>query len=376
MKRSIIILIAIQILLFQFQVDAQNIDISFSTSTVGNETKIYQFGQYKLNINDGFVDVQNSDAYYNGYTAIDLSEEGGLAALLYKSPTSKLEIHSLNGKKIQEITDVSFGNDDPSLQPYLLPGGQVIVRENIANFAFYDATGQLRQTVSNSTSAQEGEAISSLLRDQKGSVILLYNPKIFGGDQPGSRISKLTGNSMKTTLFDSSNRYIKKMKMASNGHYFAIVTARNNTDDQIVVMDIFGNIITEITAREPIADVSFSADNANITLMSSGRMSVYIVMDGERIGSSSIRGSSLLFANYIPEDDLLIGLTGDFNEQTGLITNAEIKAVDFSKRKIATTEIDDALSRTPQIDIDLERKSISNYLLKGLNKHMELTISF
>lgn len=45
---------------------------------------------------------------------------------------------------------------DPSLKAYAMPNGSVVVRENIANFLFYDSFGNIRKSISNS-SQSEGE---------------------------------------------------------------------------------------------------------------------------------------------------------------------------------------------------------------------------
>lgn len=376
MKHSFFIILFACLMLYQFQVNAQEVEITYTPATTGNSVQIYQFDQYKLNITNSFVDAQNSQAYFNNYTSIDLNEKGALAALLYHQVEDRIEIYSLNGQKLHDITDVEFGNDDPSLQPYVLPNGEVIVRSNIANFSFYDALGNVSQTISNSTSAQQGEAVSELVKDSQGQTMLVYNPKIFRGENPGSRISKITGNSQKKGLFNSGSRYIKTLELAENGRFFAVVTAREHTADQIVVMDLFGNELARIEAREQIKDVSFSDDFQYLTLMSSGRMSVYKIIQGERVGSSSIRGVPLLFAEFIPEDNLLIGLAGEYNEETDLITNAEIKAVDFTRRKIASGSIADPLSMIPKIALDVKRESNTNYLLDGLNRHLNLKVNF
>jgi len=375
--RSFYFVIALMhILCYQFQASGQEVEITYAPETANNSIQIYQFDQYKLNITDSFIDAQNTKAYFCNYASIDLNEKSALAALLFNQINDRIEIYGLNGEKLHEIKDVDFDDNDPSLAPFILPSGNVIVRSNIANFSIYDVLGNLSQTISNNTSAQQGEAISELVKDRHGQTILVYNPKIVRGENTGSRISKIAGNSSKIRLFNSDSRYIKKIKMADNGRFFAVVTAKESTADQVVVMDLFGNELVSIKARESIKDVSFSNDLEYITLMSTGRMSVYNVIDGERVGSSSIRGVPLLFAEYIPEDNLLIGLAGEYNEETDLVADAEIKAVDFTKREIASGEIKEPLSMTPKIVLDLKKKSSSNYQLRGLNRRLDLKINF
>lgn len=74
--------------------------------------------------------------------------------------------------------DYDLTSNDNSLKIYCMLNGGFVVRENIANFLFFDAEGDVVQSISNSSQSTEGESISELATDPAFKTVVLYNPRI------------------------------------------------------------------------------------------------------------------------------------------------------------------------------------------------------
>jgi len=354
----------------------QGVSISESPSTYDNTVQVYSIDKYKVNITGTFFDIKNSPAYFNRYTSIDFDAESRLVAVIKSGTNPNAEIFNFDGKKIQSLDVVNVSPDDPSSKIYVLPNAATIIRNDIAFFDFYDADGKLKFKISNNTTADKGEAISGLVKDRFGKTILVYNPKIFNSNNPGSRVSRIDADGSKVQIFEDKNRFIKNITLSKGGQMVAIITSRQGMNDMVVLMDQFGNFFNNIESKENLIKVAISADQSYLTLISEGRMEVYRINSGERIGSSSVRGVPLMHANYFPDDNILVGIAGNLNEQTQLISDFELKIVDFNQRKIESATYNSPLSSTPLIKLELVRKGPKEYQLKGLNKTLNITARF
>lgn len=368
--------LAFMTLITAVQVNAQGVQISFDATTAENEIQNYGIDNYTLNITDQYIDVKNSDLYLNGYESLTISQEGLLVGVLADEGEHDARVLSFDGNQILALEDDILTPDDPSEKIYVLANGKTIIRSNISNFGFYSPTGEYLYTISNNTGSSEGETISKLAYDPMGRTIVLYNPKILGSGKSSSRVTYVSQEGNKELIFNENSRTIKYLNVSENGAFIGIVTESPGTKDQVVVIDKFGNEYIRTTSDEDLKGIHFSEGNSHITVYSGGRMAVYNVSSQERVGSSSIRGASLLYANYIPEDNILLGLAGQYNSDTDLITETEVKAVDFNRRKISSGSISTPLSRTENIPIGIKRISAQSYLLTGLNKHLKIKPTF
>lgn len=260
---------------------------------------------------------------------------------------------------------------DPSLQSFPLPDGSFIVRENIANFLVYDSFGKVKKSISNSSQSEGGESISELAMDKLGKTIVLYNPKVSMNGANGSRAKIISTSSVPLDVFYSQDRELSSVQVSANGEFIAFNSIKSGTDDEVTLIDRFGNSLNTIAFDQPIKGVSFSENGLFVTIYSGSRAAAYEVRSGERVGSTSFRNTSVVFAGYDPIDKIIIGLSG--SGETNL-SEVQLHAVNISARKIAREDFDGSLQVLTQIS--LERTASGNYLINGLDKELSLRARF
>ncbi len=285
-----------------------------------------------------------------GSANVVVSEEGGLELLnsSYNPPPS-----------------------DPSLKAFVLPDGSFIVRENIANFLVYDSFGRVKRSISNSTQSEGGEAISELAMDVSGKTIVLFNPKVVMNGLTGSRAKIITTGNTPSDIFYSTDRALSVVEVSSNGEFIAFVSTKSGTDDEIELTDKFGNSLNTISFDQPVKGVSFSENGLFITIYSGGRAAAYEVRSGERVGSTSFRNTTVVFAGYDPLDKMIVGLTGS---EGSSISDVELHAINVSARKIAREGFSGSLMVKDQIR--MTRTGSGRYKISGLDKDLNLRASF
>jgi hypothetical protein len=317
------------------------------------------------------VSITNDDLAFVGSAAVS-SSVNTITAVSAALTSEKATLFAGNGADLVS-SPVNLEGGDSSARIYAKLNGGFIVRENIANFLFYDSMGKVEQSISNSSQSTEGESISELAADPKFKTVVLYNPKIVRGGEEGSRVKLVNHDLTTTDIYYSSKRAIRDVEISENGQFMAIVTYNPGTDDTAIISDRYGIELVEISFDQSIEGVIFSEDGKYVTLRSNGRVGVYSVLNGERIGSSSFR-SRLLFAEFIPEDETIIALTA--SQSGSLLTNVEVHAINVTARAIQRQSYDSQLSLTDQIPLKLERTGRYNYTLSGLNKVLDLRAQF
>ncbi|MCG8372730.1 MAG: hypothetical protein MI700_04325 [Balneolales bacterium] len=273
-----------------------------------------------------------------------------------------------------EILTASYtlpSQTDPSLEVYPMTNGDFVVRENIANFLVYDSFGIAKQSISNSSQSEGGEAISQLAMDSFGKTIVLYNPQVVSGGNTGSRAQRIDRQGNRLNLFFSSDRALRFVKVSGNGEFIAFTSEKPGTDNQVQLMDRFGNILNTISFDQEVAGVSFSENGLYATVYSVGRAAVFRVRDGERVGSTSFRNTSLKFAGYDPVDKTILAVTGSGETS---ISNVELHAVNVEARKIARQEISATLTAVEEPI--LTRSSSGRYIISGYDNNLTLRASF
>lgn len=276
-----------------------------------------------------------------------------------------------NGTNLTKLNYSVPDGPDPSLKVYALPDGSAIVRENIVNFLFFDSFGKISNSISNSSNTQEGEATSELERNPSGETIVLYSPKIKFNGKMGSGAKVLHPTGASRDIFYSQDRTLKMVKISDDGEMIAFVTEKSGKDDAIVVMDKFGNEFNTFTFDQKTEGLSFSDDDAAITIYSNNRAVAYSVVSGNKFGSTSFR-SPLHFAEYIPDDNVILGLTA---AKTGnRYSDIQLHAVNVKVRKIAHQDYSPSLNE--ESEIVLSRKSKYSYELTGFDKVLKVKASF
>ncbi|MEX2347902.1 MAG: hypothetical protein WD511_01680 [Balneolaceae bacterium] len=339
--------------------------------TVSETPAATNIGLHQYMISGHQVSITNGELALAGGTAAS-SSINNVTAISAALNNETANVFAGNGDDLFSSSfDLEGG--DSSARIYARLNGGFIIRENIANFLFYNSMGEVEQSISNSSQSTEGESISELAADPKFKTAVLYNPKIVSGGEEGSR-AKLVRNDLTTTdIYYSSNRAIRNVEVSKNGQFMAIVTFSPGTEDIAIVTDRFGNVLSEISFDQNIEGVVLSESGEYVTLRSNGRVGVYSVLNGERVGSSSFR-SRLLFAEFIPEDQTIIALTA--TQSGSLLTNVEVHAINVAARAIQRQNYSSELSMTDQIPLKLERIGSYNYMLSGLNKTLSLRAQF
>lgn len=342
---------------------AQSLTVSESSATARNGIDQYMISGYQIAIDD------NDLAFAGNAASSSVNNLTAIAAILQ---SASVNVHAGNGDELFS-TPFNLKSDDSSAKIYAKLNGGFIIRENIANFLFYNSLGSVKQSISNSSQSTEGESISELASDPAFKTVVLYNPKVVNGGIEGSR-AKVVNNDLTTTdIYYSSSRAIRTVKVSDNGQFIAIATYSPGTDAVVVIIDRFGNDLAEINFDQNVEDMVISKDGSYVTIRSNGRMGVYSVRDGERNGSASFR-STLLYAEYVPEDQTVIALTGSRSGSS--LTDVEIHAINVAARAIQRQSFSTALSMTDLIPLKLSRKGTYRYSLSGLNKTLELSVSF
>ncbi|MEX0720378.1 MAG: hypothetical protein WD059_06900 [Balneolaceae bacterium] len=341
---------------------AQSLQVSTVPSTGNNNTSQFAVGDEQITISN------SSLAFNEGAVSADIAHSG-ISATLGETGISVFET---DGTKLIN-TDYDFVTDDSSLKIYAMGNGGFIVRENIANFLLYNSYGTIRHSVSNSSQSTEGESISELASDPAFKTVVLYNPKIVRNGQEGSRAQLVTMDGGTTDFYNSQDRAIRMVNVTENGQYINIVTYQTGTDDVVLIMDRFGNQLSEIPFDQNIADVRVSNDGRFITIRSNSRVAAHSVLSRERVGSTSFR-STLHFAEYIPEDKTIIALTAD--KSGSVLSNIEFHAINVAARAIERQAFNSSLGTTDIIPVYLTREGRFNYSISGFSQKLNVKASF
>jgi hypothetical protein len=305
--------------------------------------------------------------------SIQISEASSTNNYLKASSSeNKIQITEQNGSVINS-GDYNKIPNDPSFKIYPLQNGSYIVRENVANFVLFDSFGSVIRPISNSTQSKDGEKISELATDPMGKTIVLYNPQVRNGSKRGSQ-AKVIGLDSEANIFYKEDREIKAVRVAESGEFIAIASNKDGAENEVTVMDRFGNEIRVIPFDQEVKGLNLYGSGSTLTVYSGGRVAVYNVLNGERLGSSSFRGAPLQFANYSGSDQTIVGLTGDLNGTT--LSNIEVRIINVAARKIASQEYGGTLQVDDLDKISLERRGRFNYVIQGMSKDLRLNAQF
>lgn len=353
---------------------AQSLNVSVQ-GTSGNNASAFALSEGSVSFDKAQVRFP-SGAVISNFLDYGVSPDLSVVGFLSTAGgNSKALVMDSEGDTLSSFDVTSLSSDDPSVAVYPSNTGAVLVRDNIASFSFYDTFGQIITQVTSSSQSKEGEAISEVAMDPRAQTIVIYNPQIKRNGQLGSQAQLLNASNKLENVYSNSRRVIKNVVVSSDGQFIMLLTASSGSEDEIVIMDRFGNELNVINTDEDIQDVRLSGDAEYITLISERRVLVFDMLQGKRLGSTSLR-SPLVVAEYFPEDEIILAMTGDVYSATGIVNNIDFHAIHLGKRQVARESLSSSVRLNGAIRHDLIRTGSSRYRLKGANKQIEIRAAF
>ena len=362
--------------LFPFLAFSQSLTLSTTAQTSDNTPSTFRLADGEVTITDGNIAFSQSGQRVSNYQAFGISADQSIISLLKRSSgNAQFVLLSASGDTLNSFTGMRIGSSDPSLGVFPFNNGDMLLRDNITNFTLFDTIGEVYNSTSISSQTDDGEQISEVVRSRNNQTLVLYSPKVRRGNKLGSRAEVMTSSGGFERIYSDTDRYLKDVIVSKEGDVIVAITARDGTDDQVVVMDSYGNTLNTISTEENLKGASLSADLEYLTLYSGGRVMVYEALTGERLGATSTR-SSVFLADYFPEDNLLLALTGRYSERRGIMNGAEFRAINLEQREITSEEFSAPLGFTKKITPYFVRTGADSYRLEGGSKEIEIDANF
>ena len=362
--------------LFPIITFGQSLNLSPTTETSDNNPSTFLLANSEVTITGDKIRFSETGQTVANYRTFGVSPDQSMISLLKRSSgNAQFVLLSSSGDTLNNFTASSIGDRDPSLGVFPFNNGEILLRDNITNFTFFDTLGEVYNSTSISSQTEDGEQISEVVMSQNNQTVVLYSPKVRRGDKLGSRAVLMTSNGEFKRIYSDTDRYLKDVTVSGEGDIVVAITARDGTDDQVLVMDSYGNSLNTITTGEDLKSASLSSDLEYLTLYSGGRVMVYEALTGERLGATSM-GSSVFLANYFPEDNILIALTGRYSERQGILNGAEFRAINLEQREITSEEFSGALGFNKAIMPRFVRTGTDSYRLEGGSKEIEVDANF
>jgi len=322
-----------------------------------------------VSIHQHAVTLKNTATRVNNNISFGVSPDHSLFGSIYSSNGSyMMGLFENPGKKILNISSLSFGTNDPSIKIYPLNNGRVIIRSNIAHFDIYNPSGKVQASFSNSSGSLQGETISKLATDYSGETVIAYNPKINKNGHEESRIQRVNpDNGHVSTIYYNNKEAISKLLMSHSGNFLAVLF-RHKKNSQILIMDTYGNIVHHYKFDYKVDHIAFSNDDRYITMVQGNSVRVFNTYTGHKAGASYLRGYDVTYANYIPQDHVILGLGTDFNESSHTLHKIEFSMVNLRKRKIASKTYSGNLTWYPgHFPLQIVRLGRDHYRINGFS---------
>jgi hypothetical protein len=355
----------------------QSLHFSTEGKTANNNPTVFSLSDdNKVEIRSNSITFMDSGKSLSSHLAAGFSPDRSIVGVLNSSgEQAEISLLSASGDTLNSYSSISIKSNDPSLDVYPLNSGALLLRSNIMNFAMYDGYGNTGTTITSGSNSEEGETISEVRSSTDGATTIIFTPKIKRGEQLGSKVDLLDMDNQLVRIFEHQERFIKELQVSEDGKWITIITGADGTNDRVLVMDRYGNEIGSFSPEEELEGAELSRDASHITLFSSKRVRVYNVLSGERLGSTSIQDPAF-YADFFPEDQMILILSGDYSDTSGILNSAEIKAVDLARRDIVSNSLSEALGFYEGFEIDIIRLSSNQYKLKGANKELTINVSF
>ena len=348
---------------------AQTISIQSQEGQQDYNSNTFSAGEETITI-DGSQFIVGDQTIINPL-AWSVSDSNQKAAFMTNNNRISLKSYNSKGKLLLEQALEFFEPTDNTLNVYQFDSGRIILRDNVANFTFLNPKGETSYSVSNSSGSREGELESRLASDPSGTTIVLYNPVISYGSQTGSRAQLIYGDRDVKEFYRSQTEEIKQVRVGEKGSYITVVTTGSGKD-RAIIYDRFGNQIYQIESDEDLVGATLDENASHLTIYSGGRVQVYQIPGGNRLGSASSR-SSILFAGYDPVNQTILALGGNMK---GLdVLNPEITAVSIAQRKIVREEVPFPISTIDVNRIEISKNN-ARYVISGLNRELFIDVRF
>lgn len=282
-------------------------------------------------------------------------------------------VYSDEGDAILNKTLNNFSSTDETIGLKLLNTGEFIIRDNVANFSFFDPAGSRVSTYSNIASTSGGEQTSEIAVTSEGTLNVVYNPVIRYRNGQGSRISLITGDSEGSEIYNSFERVITRLSVSDKDHTISVITENSEGLKSLHWFDRFGNLLFEMDSDLDAEGFTMNSDGSYITVFAGSRVQVYDTETMERLGSASSR-SSIVQAAYFPDTNLILILGGEINNQQ--IGNPDITAVDLQRRQIERVRLDESVKYLDPSNVTIEIESSNSFRIDGINRPIRVTTQF
>lgn len=355
----------------------QSLNFSSAGKTANNSPTVFSIsGDAKVEIQSSAITFLDSGKSVSSYLSAGFSPDRSIISLLdYTSESAEVTLLSANGDTLNSYSSIQIKPNDPSLAVYPFNSGKLLLRSNIMNFAMHDGYGNTGTTITSGSTSEEGETISEVRSSANGATTIIFTPKIKRGEEIGSKAGLLGMDNQLIRIFEHEERFIKELEVSEDGNWVTIITGAEGANDRVLVMDRYGNEIGSLSPGEQLEGAQLSKDARHITAYSSKRVRVHNVLSGERLGSTSIQ-DPVFYADFFPEDQMIVILSGRYSETSGVLNNIELKAVDLARRDIVSNSLSEALGFYEGFKIDIDRLSANQYKLKGANKELTIDVNF
>jgi len=321
---------------------------------------IYEFGTFNK------VTIPNPVSF-------SVSDDLTMIGNLQNSNGLSADIYDYKGEKLLNTKMEFISSSDETIKLMVLNNGEFIVRDNVANFSFFDASGDRAHTYSNSANTSGGEQTSEIAVSEDGVLNVAYNPVIQYRNSKGSRISIVTGDGQADQIFTAQDRVIINLTISSADYSISVVTENGAGSRKIHWFDRFGNLLFELEPGLDITGFNVNNNGRYVTIYSGSRVQVYQRESGERLGSASSR-STILQAAYFPEKNLLMTFGGVERDQQ--VSDLEITAIDLQQRQIESTQLEDTVMFRNRSHITIETDGANSYRIGGINRPIRVSAQF
>ncbi|CAN5382691.1 hypothetical protein BH23BAC3_BH23BAC3_28890 [soil metagenome] len=354
---------------------SQSVNAEFESDHQSNNSSEFPLKEGIVMVSQSSYQFGSADNQVSIITPIDFAlsrDRTKLGAVRFDRSLNS-EIYEYSGQQIIQRELEFVDATDETIMLSVLDNGEFIVRDNVANFTFFDAAGNEGYSLSNATQAPGGEQPSGLAWSSTGETVVLYNPVIQYDGARGSRVSVAVGDQETREIYNSSSSIINNLSVSENGSFITIGSPGSGESSRINLIDRFGNKLLDLELDMDVAGVSVTLDARYITVFSDNRVQVYRIADQELLGSSTstIR---IIHAAYQPEESTIISIGGLI--RNGSVNNPEISAINLAQRQLDRHQLNGTISMLSQADISINRISAGTYRIEGINRPIEVSASF
>ena len=354
---------------------AQSVTAAFSADHQANSPTEFPLKEGVLSTAQSAYEFGSGDSRVSIMTPIDVALSPDRATIGVVRFDGELvgEVYSHTGRQLTRKELEFVDPSDETIMISVAENGEFIVRDNVANFTFFDAAGNEGFSLSNATQAPGGEQPSGISWPSAGEGAILYNPVIQYDGSRGSRISVAVGSREAAEIYSSNTRTISDLSLSESGNFITFLSTGNDGGNRVITIDRHGNELLDFEADMEITGFELSDDAGYLTIFSDNRVQVYRTSDMERLGSSTSR-TRIVYASYQPEENTIITLGGQ--ESNNTISNPEITAIHVGQRQLDRHQLDGNISLLSPSDIKIKRVSAGNYRIEGVNRPIDVAASF